>query len=315
VGGADPVQAALLTARIFLRQGLDGEALERFDAALARLEGAAWSEAHTAALTGRARALLRLNRLDDARAAAEAVRAHAPDHLENLQVLGEALLQQGDAAEAVRVFSHACELSPRDPGLLRHLGRAALAPAAAATRSGRCAAPSRWTPISWRRAWSWGGCCWRPGGWRTRWRSAAPRSTCSPPTPTPGSCWRWRTGPPAGPARRWTRWWSCWRRDPYHLSGLVLLGRRCSTMDGGGCAARAGAGAAVRPRPRGGALPPGRGGGGGAALPRGDRPLARRGGRRPDGPLADAARENIATALDVAQIFRTGAAPVAAQTA
>jgi tetratricopeptide (TPR) repeat protein len=127
VAGADPVQAALLTAQIFLRQGLDGEALERFDAAIARLEGRPWSEEHSRAFAGRARALLRLGRLDDAREAAEAVRASDADRVENLQVLGEALLLQGEAVEAVRVFSHACELAPKDPALLRHLGRAAIA--------------------------------------------------------------------------------------------------------------------------------------------------------------------------------------------
>jgi tetratricopeptide (TPR) repeat protein len=127
VAGADPVHAALLTAQIFLRQGLDGEALERFDAAYARLEGQPWSADHARALAGRARALLRLHRVPDARDAADEVRAHEPDHLETLQVLGEVLVLEGEADEAVRVFSRACELSPRDPGLLRHLGRAAVA--------------------------------------------------------------------------------------------------------------------------------------------------------------------------------------------
>ena len=121
------MQAALLTAHIFLRQGLDGEALERFDAAHARLEGQDWTADHARALAGRARALLRLGRLPDAREAAEEVRGHESDHLENLQVLGEVLVLQGEADEAVRVFSRACELSPRDPALLRHLGRAAVA--------------------------------------------------------------------------------------------------------------------------------------------------------------------------------------------
>jgi tetratricopeptide (TPR) repeat protein len=132
VAGADPVEAALLTGQVFLRQGLDGEALERFDAALVRLEGIEWSAAHTRAWGGRSRALLRLGRLDDARFAAETVRAHAPDRADNLQVLGEVLLQSGEAAEAVRVFGRAVEIEPQDAALLRHLGRAALAAGRAA---------------------------------------------------------------------------------------------------------------------------------------------------------------------------------------
>ena len=127
VAGADPVQAALLTAQIFLRQGLDGEALERFDSAIARLEERPWAEEHSRAFAGRARALLRLQRLPDARVAAEAVQANDADRVENLQVLGEILLGQGEGTAAVRVFSRACELAPQDPGLLRHLGRAAVA--------------------------------------------------------------------------------------------------------------------------------------------------------------------------------------------
>jgi len=127
VAGADPVQAALLTAQIFLRQGLDGEALERFDSAIARLEEQPWGEEHSRAWSGRARALLRLGRLPDAREAAEAVREHDPDRVDNLQVLGEALLAGGDAVRAVRVFSRAVELARTDAGLLRNLGRAAQA--------------------------------------------------------------------------------------------------------------------------------------------------------------------------------------------
>src|SRR6185503_15223349 len=127
VAGADPVHAALLTAQIFLRQGLEGEALERFDSAIARLEGKPWSPDHSRAWSGRARALLRLGRYPDAREAAEAVHTADPDNVDNLQVLGEALLGGGDATHAVRIFSRAVELDPADASLLRNLGRAAQA--------------------------------------------------------------------------------------------------------------------------------------------------------------------------------------------
>jgi tetratricopeptide (TPR) repeat protein len=127
VAGADPVQAALLTARIFLRQGLDGEALERFDAACARLEGQPWSAGTAQALAGRARALLNLGRLAEAVEAAGEVRDRLPDDRDNLQVLGESLLLGGAAEDAMRVLSHAAGLAPRDPAVLRHLGRAARA--------------------------------------------------------------------------------------------------------------------------------------------------------------------------------------------
>src|SRR5690606_23278911 len=62
IGGGDPVEAALLTGEALKRQGLEGEALERFDSALARLEGSPWSERHERAWLGRGECLLALSR-------------------------------------------------------------------------------------------------------------------------------------------------------------------------------------------------------------------------------------------------------------
>jgi cellulose synthase operon protein C len=127
VAGADPVEAALLTADIYTRQGLDGEALERYDAAIARLEGQTWGPEHTRACLGRARALLRLGRAAEARDSAETAGRHAPGDAETLRILGEALLRLGEPRRAMGVFQTAREALPQDPGLLRSLGTAALA--------------------------------------------------------------------------------------------------------------------------------------------------------------------------------------------
>ena len=84
--GADPLDAALLTGEILQREELDGEALERFDAALARMEGTPWSTRQEAAWLGRARALLRLGRLEAALDSARELEAGAPGHPEALRI-------------------------------------------------------------------------------------------------------------------------------------------------------------------------------------------------------------------------------------
>lgn len=108
----------LLQARIYLMQGLAGEALERY------LQILDLGQDHAAeAAEGRVRALLQLRRSREAVPAAEAaVTMGAPRSL-----LGQALLQAGDAESAVEVFQRVVDDGDPDPDTLRSYAEALLA--------------------------------------------------------------------------------------------------------------------------------------------------------------------------------------------
>ncbi len=108
----------LLQARIYLAQGLAGEALERY------LQILDLGQDHAAeAAEGRVRALLQLRRSREAVPAAEAaVATGAPRSL-----LGQALLQAGDAESAVEVFQRVVVDGDPDPETLRSYAEALLA--------------------------------------------------------------------------------------------------------------------------------------------------------------------------------------------
>ncbi len=127
VDGADPVDAALLVGEIFLRQSLEGEALERFESALTRLAEGEWTERHTRAALGRARALLRLGRLELAESAASEVveRSRAP--VEALQALGDIFLERQDWQSAMQVFERLRRENGEDAVVLRQMGSVAAA--------------------------------------------------------------------------------------------------------------------------------------------------------------------------------------------
>jgi cellulose synthase operon protein C len=120
-------EALLLQGTIFLQQGLPGEALERFDAVLARAPD------HLDAATGRARALLDLDRPADALAAAEeavqvAGRTDGDGDVERAHaLLGRARLTAGDSEGAIAAFEMA--VATDDPGVapLTYYGQALLA--------------------------------------------------------------------------------------------------------------------------------------------------------------------------------------------
>jgi cellulose synthase operon protein C len=125
VDGADPIDAALLVGEIFLRQALEGEALERFEAALTRLGDRRWTERHTRAALGRARALLRLGRLELAEAAASEVVDRSAEPAEALQTLGEVLLERREWSAALDVLDRLRRETGEDPVVLRQMGAAA----------------------------------------------------------------------------------------------------------------------------------------------------------------------------------------------
>src|SRR5690606_7011238 len=118
----DPIEAALLTGEILMRQGFHGEALERFDSALIRLEGQASEPRVARAWLERARALLRLRRPDEAHEAARQAAFHEEAGIETLRIHGEAFLLEGDAAAAVAAFRELTHLLPGSSADFRDLG-------------------------------------------------------------------------------------------------------------------------------------------------------------------------------------------------
>ncbi len=123
--GGDPVDAALLSGEIFRMQGLHGEALDRFDAALAPLREAGWSERRERAHLGRGWSLLSLGKVELALPEAVTVAQEGGDRFEAGRLEAEARLALGDAEAAIDRFTRLMELRPGDAGLLSRIGSAA----------------------------------------------------------------------------------------------------------------------------------------------------------------------------------------------
>ncbi len=125
LAGGDPVEEALLTGEIFRRQGLEGEALERFDTALRRLGDEAWGPRHERAWLGRGWSLLALERIDSAGQAAATVLGANPRSADALRLEAETLLRSGRNVEALERFRQLADAAPRDPTVLMRVGAAA----------------------------------------------------------------------------------------------------------------------------------------------------------------------------------------------
>ncbi|MEX0907593.1 MAG: tetratricopeptide repeat protein, partial [Gemmatimonadota bacterium] len=125
--GASRIEVLLLQGEIFLRRGASGEAVERFDEALAgiaRDTTGDYDEALRRALHGAARSLLDLGHMPQAVEAAERLCALAPGDVEALRTLGEVLSRVADHARAAIVLEQARLSAPNDSGLLTQLGAA-----------------------------------------------------------------------------------------------------------------------------------------------------------------------------------------------
>lgn len=114
-------EALLLQGEVFLRRGLAGEALERYDA-VQRTGGVDYAGD---AAVGRARCLLVLGRLDAAIEAAEDALAGGRE--EGLRLLARALLEAGQADRAVSVFESTLEQGDDSPATLVGYGTALVA--------------------------------------------------------------------------------------------------------------------------------------------------------------------------------------------
>ena len=109
--GADASRAAILLGDIFARRGLHGEALERYrEARTAHPED-------TDALLGEVRALIALNRAEEAVPLADDLERRRPGDPEVLTARARTRLEAGDAAGALRCVRDALSVAPGRPDL------------------------------------------------------------------------------------------------------------------------------------------------------------------------------------------------------
>lgn len=137
-GGEDRAELLVLLGDTFLRRQLAGEALERYQEALAEVGGAAGGESVAAsldeesfrlrcsALLGATRALLILGRVAEARDGAEELCELLPADPEALRLLGQALARAGQFDRAVEILERARELASDDVEIATELGLAYL---------------------------------------------------------------------------------------------------------------------------------------------------------------------------------------------
>jgi tetratricopeptide (TPR) repeat protein len=119
--GGGRTAAAVLLGEVYLRQGLYGEALERFR------EGRAAEGAQRAAREGEVRALLALDRAGEARPLAEALLTAFGDDVECALLAARARAATGDPAGAVQVLRRAEERAPARADVRKVLGDVAAA--------------------------------------------------------------------------------------------------------------------------------------------------------------------------------------------
>lgn len=125
LAGGDPVEAALLAGETLKRQGLEGEALERFDAAAARLEDSPWTSRHARAWLGRGWCLLALRNPTAALEVTETLNLHADPTGEVERLRGETLLALDRFVEACELFQQLAARDPMDALVRVRLGVAA----------------------------------------------------------------------------------------------------------------------------------------------------------------------------------------------
>ena len=114
--GGDRARGNTLLGDIFSKQGLWGEALERYREA--RRE----APDHLAAMTGEATALLRVGRANEARLVAEAALHRAPNDIETLMLAASARGDAGDPAAALAALDTARRVAPMRADVHKHIG-------------------------------------------------------------------------------------------------------------------------------------------------------------------------------------------------
>ncbi|MGQ0814674.1 MAG: tetratricopeptide repeat protein [Gemmatimonadota bacterium] len=128
--GADKREFLLLQGDIYLRRGLAGEAVERFNAVLSEITSGddlaadGTQEIVRRALAGAARCFLELDKITEAVEAAQRLVQMVPDDANALRLLGRGLACVNDFQRAVMIFEQARTLQPDDATLLAELGSA-----------------------------------------------------------------------------------------------------------------------------------------------------------------------------------------------
>jgi len=114
--GGDKTQGGTLLGDIFARQGLWGEALERYR------EARRDAPDYVAAMTGEAMALLRLGRAKEARLVAESVLHRAPNDIDTLMLAAGTRGEAGDPAAALSALETARKVAPMRADVHKHIG-------------------------------------------------------------------------------------------------------------------------------------------------------------------------------------------------
>ena len=114
--GGDRARGSTLVGDIFARQGLWGEALERYREARAEMPE------HGPAMIGEATALLRLGRPTEARLVAESALNRSPSDIETLMLAASARGEAGDPAAALAALDTARRVAPMRADVHKHIG-------------------------------------------------------------------------------------------------------------------------------------------------------------------------------------------------
>ena len=128
--GADRREFLLLQGDIYLRRGLAGEAVERFNEVLAEITTSDDLSAETTesivgrALAGAARCFLELGRIGEAVEAAQRLVQISANDTNALRLLGRALARVNDFNRAIIVLEQAQAATPNDATLFAELGEA-----------------------------------------------------------------------------------------------------------------------------------------------------------------------------------------------
>lgn len=126
------IEGLVLLGDVFLRRQLAGEALERYQAALAEVgaEGSPHTEdferLHRDALLGMTKALLMLGRVAEARDGAEELCELLPGNADALRILGQVLARAGQFDRAVEILERGRAVAEADVEIATDLGLAYL---------------------------------------------------------------------------------------------------------------------------------------------------------------------------------------------
>jgi tetratricopeptide (TPR) repeat protein len=114
--GADPARATTLVGDIYAKQGLWGEALERYREARRVAPDA------PSAMMGEATALLRLGRAMESRLVAESALRQRPNDIETLMLAAATRGEAGDPAAALSALDTARRVAPMRADVHKHIG-------------------------------------------------------------------------------------------------------------------------------------------------------------------------------------------------